>query len=271
MLTGSNPGETTYGYDIVLGFDASFVEQNYWFDPTPTQRIAAVPANRGDFVSVVMHEVGHALGIGGNRENPSGQFVRADISQFDNLSYFGGDGNPFDAQGEPNPMFFGGDNAAALDGADLPLIHKATGDPNYLQNFYHLGAYNIQAPDGLESTLMNGAVLPNGQRLYLTSIDRAVIADLGYPMAALQPGDFNADGLVNAADLFQWKAARGTAGADANLDGHTDGADFLLWQRHVTGSAITAMTAAPEPMTAILAVMAVTFALHTIRPARRLQ
>src|SRR5215213_280857 len=61
ILTGSNAGETFYGYDIRLGFDASFLEQNYWFDPQAEVREAPVPANRGDFVSVVLHELGHAL------------------------------------------------------------------------------------------------------------------------------------------------------------------------------------------------------------------
>jgi hypothetical protein len=271
MLTGSNPGEGTYGYDIVLGFDADFVEQNYWFDPAPTQRTAAVPANKGDFVTVVMHEMGHALGIGGNRDFPTGQFLRPDISQFDNLSYYGGNGDPFDAQGQPNPMFFGGDHTAAIYGSDVPLTHKPEGDPNYTQNFYHLGVADLLTTDGLELTLMNGEVLPNGRRLYLSSYDRALIADLGYPMATIQAGDFNADGLVNGADLLQWKAAQGTAGSDANQDGRSDGADFLLWQRYAGSSVASAAMAVPEPAAGIFAVVVVTFALQARRVARRLQ
>ena len=35
ILTGDNPGATAFGYDILLGFDAAFVESNYWFDPLP--------------------------------------------------------------------------------------------------------------------------------------------------------------------------------------------------------------------------------------------
>jgi hypothetical protein len=59
------------------------------------------------------------------------------------------------------------------------------------------------------------------------------------------PGDFNADGTVDAADLAIWAAGAGmTEGAtrwqgDANDDGMVDGADYLQWQRHL------GMTAAP--------------------------
>src|SRR4051812_44936914 len=62
ILTGSNPGQTTYGYDILLGFDASFVENYYWFDPQPELRSTPIPSNMGDFVSVVTHELGHGFG-----------------------------------------------------------------------------------------------------------------------------------------------------------------------------------------------------------------
>src|SRR5205823_1944251 len=71
ILTGSNPGQTGSGYDILLGFDASFVENNYWFDPQPELRSATVPANKGDFVSVVTHELGHGFGMAGYRDFPS--------------------------------------------------------------------------------------------------------------------------------------------------------------------------------------------------------
>ena len=244
MLTGANPGETAYGYDIVLGFDASFVEQFYWFDPQPELRTAPVPANRGDFVSVVMHELGHALGIGGNRDFPTRELKTPTISQFDDLSYFGGNGQPFAGPGQPNPLFFGGDRAASLFGGDLPLTHKPAGDPNYGQNFYHLSAGDPNAPDGLETTLMNGCVLPNGQRLSITAYDRAAIADLGYPMIH-GLADFNVDGLVDGRDLAAWKGAfNRSAVADADRDGDSDGADLLIWQRRVGAAASLAV---PEP------------------------
>src|SRR5690349_15433383 len=89
ILTGSNPGETFYGYDILLGFDAVFVENQYWFDPHPELRTDAVPANKGDFMSVVLHELGHGFGFTGYRDFSTGQILGNSATQFDDRSYFG--------------------------------------------------------------------------------------------------------------------------------------------------------------------------------------
>jgi hypothetical protein len=79
----------------------------------------------------------------------------------------------------------------------------------------------------------------------------------------MTPGDFDADGLVNAADLAAWQAGQGMAtGAariqgDADGDGDVDGADFLLWQRHAgTAANMPANQATPEPGTIQLMVVA---------------
>jgi uncharacterized protein YjbI with pentapeptide repeats len=49
------------------------------------------------------------------------------------------------------------------------------------------------------------------------------------------PGDFNHDGIVDAADLSQWQGDFGlNADSDADHDGDSDGADFLIWQRQLS-------------------------------------
>ena len=90
ILTGSNPGETFFGYDILLGFDATYVENQYWFDPQPELRTATVPVNKNDFMSVALHELGHGFGMTGNRDFSTGQIVGSTASQIDDHSYFGG-------------------------------------------------------------------------------------------------------------------------------------------------------------------------------------
>jgi probable HAF family extracellular repeat protein len=82
------------------------------------------------------------------------------------------------------------------------------------------------------------------------------------PVAEI-PGDFNGDGIVDAADLTSWKTGFGkidnvtlTQG-DADGDQDVDGADFLHWQRQLGSPAAAAATAAvPEPATLLLVVSA---------------
>ena len=138
IRTGSNPGEMFYGYDILLGFDASYVERNYWFDPQPESRVAPVPSDKGDFLSVALHELGHAFGMIGFRDFLDGQVIGDNATQMDELSYFGDDGIPIAPGGSRNPMYFRGETAARLFGHDFPLTHKPPGHPLYSQNYYHL-------------------------------------------------------------------------------------------------------------------------------------
>jgi hypothetical protein len=61
------------------------------------------------------------------------------------------------------------------------------------------------------------------------------------------PGDFNGDTKVNAADLTIWRNAFATTNAgDTDNDGDSDGQDFLVWQRNVTNTPVSAV---PEPAT----------------------
>jgi hypothetical protein len=88
---------------------------------------------------------------------------------------------------------------------------------------------------------------------------------LGAPTAA-ERGDFDENGVVNGDDLAAWSADYGTSGpglSDADGDGDADGADFMIWQRHVGASSLH--TLAPEPSAATLWVVAV-LGLH---PSRR--
>ena len=60
-------------------------------------------------------------------------------------------------------------------------------------------------------------------------------------------GDFDGDGVVDAADLSQWEGDFGVNGdSDADFDGDSDGFDFLYWQRNY-GSGSGSVTVIPEP------------------------
>ncbi|MEN0110899.1 MAG: hypothetical protein AAF805_09265, partial [Planctomycetota bacterium] len=68
-------------------------------------------------------------------------------------------------------------------------------------------------------------------------------------------GDYNADGVVDAADYTVWRDARGTIGpllsADGDADGDVDAADYSVWGS-AYGSTSSA-AAVPEPAAVALA------------------
>jgi hypothetical protein len=74
-------------------------------------------------------------------------------------------------------------------------------------------------------------------------------------------GDFSYDGRVDALDLYGWADTFGSTDvlyADGNAVGVVDGADFLIWQRHVGGGSQTAAGAVvPEPAGGLLLVLGV--------------
>jgi hypothetical protein len=92
---------------------------------------------------------------------------------------------------------------------------------------------------------------------------------------AASEGDFNADGLADAADLAIWNQNFGLASGaspgvgDANLDGAVNSADFLIWQKHVSAGSGMPLQAAPEPMSIqLLATCCAVAALARRKPQR---
>jgi len=261
IRTGRNPGEMIYGYDILLGFDASFVENYYWFDPQPELRVAPVPSNKGDFLSVALHELGHGFGMAGFRDFLTGEIQGNIATQMDDLSYFGGNGMPIAPNGERNPMYFGGETAAWVFGSQLPLTHKPLGDRLYGQNYYHLSACDAAAEDGLECALMNGCAIPAGERLNITPFDLAVYADMGYPLAG-EFGDYNGDGNVDAADYVVWRRQFG----DANTSPL-----YNVWRLNfgaTKASEMPQLLTLPESRTCELFVLAAIYAFAYLNSSR---
>jgi hypothetical protein len=74
------------------------------------------------------------------------------------------------------------------------------------------------------------------------------------PVAAAVPGDYNANGIVDAADYVIWRNTMGQIGSDLAADGDgsgtIDGGDYDFWRARVgatSGSATASNAAVPEP------------------------
>ena len=182
----------------------------------------------------------------------------------------------FDSSGDLYVMQFTYDEAALVGGLaedDLRLLFFDTGTGNWDEAI----AGNSDA--GADGTHFAGSFAdylagPGGGSLDLADLsDFGVDTDANHVWAILdhatifavgalgfRAADFNEDTFVDEADLLIWKAAYGISDlADADGDGDSDGADFLVWQRQLDSalSPSSAPVAVPEPSSiASLAVLA---------------
>jgi hypothetical protein len=87
-------------------------------------------------------------------------------------------------------------------------------------------------------------------------------------------GDYNGDGLVDAADYTVWRDADGStaipsAGADGNGDGLVNAADLTVWRNHYGESAAMPASAIPEP--GCLTILIATLLISPMTSGRRIR
>lgn len=79
------------------------------------------------------------------------------------------------------------------------------------------------------------------ESIFLSDLDNAILADLGYTLATpALPGDFNSNGVVDAADYTVWRDGLNTTFVQA---------DYTTWRNQYGGN--SSATAVPEPAAAI--------------------
>jgi hypothetical protein len=220
---GQASGFARWGGSITFDSDGS---TNWHYNHTTSPA-----AGTTDFYSVAVHELGHALGLGVSAEWLS------------------------KATG-PN---FTGSHATSEYNGNPPLSAPANG------GHWKSGVMSKVFGTNIVQEAAMDPEIAAGTRKYLTALDAAALKDIGWsipvavsPAPTYNPADFNKDTLVNVADLTQWKNSFGlNANGDANGDAKTDGADFLIWQRHFGAtSALTAGLSIPEPNAAAIATIA---------------
>jgi hypothetical protein len=145
--------------DIRLTVQASYLD-TLFLDPTPSDA-GDLPTNMVDGLSVLLHEIAHAIGFSGYYNEAANSF---DFSA----------NTPYDARTilRANEVYFDGPNVRKVYGDAIALTNN---------NYTHYGnssAYPGTSSDPLTG-LMNGVVYYLGYRYSIAAIDLAVMADLG--------------------------------------------------------------------------------------------
>jgi hypothetical protein len=160
IRTGWDPNGGAPDLRILLNND--YVANELWFDPQPAQRWEGVPLDRTDAVSMLAHELGHALAFNGWWDQPLGQLPLHYGSTWDLLTYYDG-----------SALYFTGTAATGLYGGPVPVTAG---------NNWHVG--NAKGPGAdLLDDLMNGVAISRGTRYDVSALDLAMLADMGVPMA----------------------------------------------------------------------------------------
>ena len=168
LMTGFDTNGGAADIEFAFGIDG-YLQHELWFDPAPALRQAAVPLDRTDAMSVLLHEFGHALGFNGWRDGSTGALPGNYQSSFDAL--VGAGSGP-----QGTALYFGGAQASGLYGAALPLTWDRYG---------HLGNSAVVSGADLIPDLMNGVAFYRGTRYAISGLDLAVMQDLGLPMTMM--------------------------------------------------------------------------------------
>jgi PEP-CTERM motif len=156
--------------DIEFNFGTNGYLQSLWFDPNPVAQTAAVPSNRTDARSVMLHEFGHALGFNGWRSGTTGALP----APGDYQSTF--DRWVLPLQPGDNTLYFTGPNAMAVYGGAVPVT---------FDNNFHVGNAPGRPGNNLAGDLMNGMAFDYATRYQISALDLAIMQDAGLPVAAV--------------------------------------------------------------------------------------
>jgi hypothetical protein len=198
LRTGTDPNGATP--DIRININTTYLRNELWFDPNPVFRVFPVPQDRTDAMSVMLHELGHALAYNGWAD---GQGVPPPTfwSTFDQWIAPGAPslfmGPAVVAHWGTVPDLTTGNihhwaNASALprskraahppivfvNGAPVPM-HGCDGPvPMDVSSAHARG----NLPPGLVYELMNGVVFYRGSRYDISALDIAALRDAGLPV-----------------------------------------------------------------------------------------
>ncbi len=166
LRTGMDPNGAMP--DIIIDAIPAVMRASYWIDSSPRTRTERVPANKGDLVSLLAHELGHGLGFIGNINSktlafPSDKYIML----FDSFVETTG----------MNPVFTGPNAVSSNGGNPVGLCHTGLCPYEYL---YHTRTrpYAAAAGDPYVYGLMAGHYIENGKRYRLSPAEIGILRDL---------------------------------------------------------------------------------------------
>jgi len=111
--------------------------------------------------------MGHIIGFNGWKNGTNGLLPSNYESTFDEKTIFNG-----------SNLFFTGASAVAVYGGNIPLTYN---------NYGHLGNNSPRPGSNLVPDLMNGVVYNRGSRYNISSLDLAILSDIGLPINNPKP------------------------------------------------------------------------------------
>lgn len=150
ILTGTDPNGSTS--DITVNVSTNFLSQ-FFFDPSFTN---TVPSGSTDFMSVILHELGHAFCFNGFRTS-TGSLPSNGSGLY---------GSPYDLNVSVSNgnAYFSGVNERIVYGSGVLLAG--------VDNTAHLGISDLMAP-----------AMATGDRIGISDLDIAIAQDSGMPIA----------------------------------------------------------------------------------------
>lgn len=154
--------------DIIISINPDYLNQEVWFDPNPKSRTNRIPTRRVDLVSLLEHELAHAIGFHSFRDLHTGSLPKGYMSAFDRW-----------VVARDGRFFFVGPESQKVYGGPVPITSRIES-----QNFMHYG--NPGDPSSLLSGLMNGVTFHYQERYEIGALDVAILKDLGLPAISLK-------------------------------------------------------------------------------------